>query len=312
MTRRGIATIEFAVIAPLLLLLVAAVVDYSLLMRSAIAVGDAARAGAQYGSLSTANASNISGMVTAALNAAPDINGLTATAAKVCKCSNGSTVNCSGGTCPSGAVRTYAQVTVKTTVNAIFSYPQLRVYRRGSLHGHYEGAMRGRRGSTMLEGALVMTTFVILLVGAMDFGRLGFTYNSVTYAAHQAARFAATNGSASGHLRPWRPSSRTPTGNLVGMSAKSLTVSVTWTPNNKPRQPGPGGGLLRFSAPAGSHIVRGVSRSRAPPSTPSRNRPGRRTAAPYTPLAALGMAGGDQYTPAHPGATGDRLPKKSV
>lgn len=125
MTRRGIATIEFAVIAPLLLLLVAAVVDYSMLLRSAIAVGDAARAGAQYGSLSTANASNISGMVTAALNAAPDINGLTATAATVCKCSNGSTVNCSGGTCSSGAVRTYAQVTVKTTVNAIFSYPQL-------------------------------------------------------------------------------------------------------------------------------------------------------------------------------------------
>ena len=47
--------------------------------------------------------------------------------------------------------------------------------------------MRGRRGSTMLEGALVMTTFVILLVGSMDFGRLGFAYSSVTYAAHQAA-----------------------------------------------------------------------------------------------------------------------------
>jgi Flp pilus assembly protein TadG len=123
--RRGIAIVEFAIITPLMLLLVAAVVDYTLLMRAAIAVGDAARAGAEYGSISTTNASNISGIQTAALNAAPDIPNLTASAAQVCSCSNGSTVNCSGGTCPSGPVRTYVQVTVRTTVNPIFSYPQL-------------------------------------------------------------------------------------------------------------------------------------------------------------------------------------------
>ena len=123
--RRGIALIEFAIITPLMLLLVAAVVDYTLLMRAAIAVGDAARAGAEFGSISTTNASNLSGMQTAALNAAPDSPGMTASAAKVCSCSNGSTVNCSGGTCPNGPVRTYVQVTVQTTVSPIFSYPQL-------------------------------------------------------------------------------------------------------------------------------------------------------------------------------------------
>ena len=55
--RRGMAMVEFALIAPLLLLLVAGAVDYSMLMRSAIAVGDAARAGAEFGSLNTTNAS---------------------------------------------------------------------------------------------------------------------------------------------------------------------------------------------------------------------------------------------------------------
>ena len=124
-SRRGIATIEFALIMPLMLLLVAVVVDYTLLMRAAIAVGDAARAGAEFGSISTANASNTSGMQSAALNAAPDITGLTATASKFCACSNGNTVNCSGGTCPSGPVRTYVQVTAQTTVSPMFSYPQL-------------------------------------------------------------------------------------------------------------------------------------------------------------------------------------------
>lgn len=123
--RRGFATIEFALITPLLLLLVAAVLDYTLLMRSAIAAGDASRAGAQFGSLNIVNAGNLAGMQSAALAAAPDIKGLTATAAKVCQCSNGNTVNCSGGTCPSGPVRTYVQVTVQTTVSPLFSYPQL-------------------------------------------------------------------------------------------------------------------------------------------------------------------------------------------
>jgi Flp pilus assembly protein TadG len=86
----------------------------------------------------------------------------------------------------------------------------------------------------MLEGALVMTTFVTLLIGAMDFGRLGFAYNSVTYAAHQAARFAATNGSASGHAATVSAIQANADSNLVGLSASNLTVSVTWTPNNNP------------------------------------------------------------------------------
>jgi Flp pilus assembly protein TadG len=94
--------------------------------------------------------------------------------------------------------------------------------------------MKRRRGSTMLEGAFVMTTFVILLIGSMDFGRLGFTYNSVTYAAHQAARFASTNGSASGHAATVAAIQTNADNNLIGLSATGLTVAVTWTPNNNP------------------------------------------------------------------------------
>jgi Flp pilus assembly protein TadG len=124
-SRRGIATVEFALMMPLLLVLLAAVLDYTILMRAAIAVADAARAGAQYGSLSTTNAANISGIETAALNAAPDIAGLTVTAVKTCQCSGGTVVNCSGGTCSSGPVRTYVQVTARTTVNPLFSYSRL-------------------------------------------------------------------------------------------------------------------------------------------------------------------------------------------
>lgn len=94
--------------------------------------------------------------------------------------------------------------------------------------------MRGRRGSTMIEGALVMTTFVILLIGAMDFGRMGFAYSSITFAAHQAARFAATNGSASGHAATAATVQSNANSNLLGLNPGSLSVSVTWSPNNNP------------------------------------------------------------------------------
>lgn len=124
-SRRGTATVEFALIAPLLLLLLAGVLDYTMLLRTAIAVADAARAGAQFGSLSAANAGNLAGMQAAAVNAAPDISGLTATAAQTCQCSDGSTVTCGSGTCAMGPVRTYVQVTVQATASRVFSYSQL-------------------------------------------------------------------------------------------------------------------------------------------------------------------------------------------
>jgi Flp pilus assembly protein TadG len=120
--KRGTALLEFALMLPVILMLLAGVLDYSLLMRTAISVADAARVGAQYGSLSAANASNTSGMQNAALNAAPDVRGLTATAVKVCKCSDSKTVSCSGGSCSPGPVRVYAQVTASTTAAPIINY----------------------------------------------------------------------------------------------------------------------------------------------------------------------------------------------
>ena len=123
--RSGFATVEFALVLPLMLFLVAGVVDFTMLMRTAIAVADAARAGAAFGSLNASNAGNISGIQAAALAAAPDVTGLSATAAKTCQCSNGTVVNCSGGSCASGGVRVYVQVTAQAVATALFGYPHL-------------------------------------------------------------------------------------------------------------------------------------------------------------------------------------------
>ena len=94
--------------------------------------------------------------------------------------------------------------------------------------------MRGRRGSVMVELALVFTTFVFLLVAIMDFGRMGFALNSITYAAHHAARFAATNGSGSGHAASTADIQSNVQSNIVALDTAALTTTVTWTPDNSP------------------------------------------------------------------------------
>jgi Flp pilus assembly protein TadG len=116
--------IEFALTAPLLLLLAAGVLNYGLALRAAIVVSDAARAGAEFGSLSTANAANIDGMRAAAVNAAPNLAGLVVTPVQVCRCSNGSAVSCAGS-CASGAVAMYVEVTARATAPGGFRYPAL-------------------------------------------------------------------------------------------------------------------------------------------------------------------------------------------
>ena len=118
------ALVEFALVTPLLLLALAGVLNYSLALRTASCLTDAARVGARYGSQSAASASDIAGMQAAALNAAQGITGMTATAVRSCKCTNGSTVSC-GGSCASGNMLVYAQVKTQAPSPTLFDYSGL-------------------------------------------------------------------------------------------------------------------------------------------------------------------------------------------
>jgi len=48
----------------------------------------------------------------------------------------------------------------------------------------------------MIEGALVFTVFMLLLMGTMEFGRFVYAYNFVAHAAREGARYAAVHASA--------------------------------------------------------------------------------------------------------------------
>jgi Flp pilus assembly protein TadG len=49
----------------------------------------------------------------------------------------------------------------------------------------------GRRGGTLIEFALVLTAFVMLLFGIIELGRAWFSYNLITHAVREATRQAA-------------------------------------------------------------------------------------------------------------------------
>jgi Flp pilus assembly protein TadG len=120
---RGIALVEYALATPLLLTILAVGLDYGKAMRTAGAVSAAARAGAAWGSLSPVNAANTNGIQSAAVNSAPDISGLTVTAAQFCECPGGSAVNCTGSC--TGSMLMYVRVNARATVTSFFSYSGL-------------------------------------------------------------------------------------------------------------------------------------------------------------------------------------------
>lgn len=122
--RAGIALVEFALVAPLLLLLLAGVLDYGMALRMASSVAAAARAGAQYGSASPANGSDAAGIRAAAANAAPDVHNLSVTSGTACQCSGGGVVSCTGS-CGASQMMVYVQVTAQATAPALFQYSHL-------------------------------------------------------------------------------------------------------------------------------------------------------------------------------------------
>jgi Flp pilus assembly protein TadG len=118
------ATVEFALVAPLLMLLTAGALDFAMLLRTATCAASAARAGAALGSSSPGASSNYSAMQSAALNSAPGVTGMTATATRSCQCSGGSAVSCSGS-CTGGKMLIYVQVTTQVTADTVFNYSGL-------------------------------------------------------------------------------------------------------------------------------------------------------------------------------------------
>lgn len=60
-------------------------------------------------------------------------------------------------------------------------------------HGH-KTMIRKENGQGLVEFALVLPVFLMLIMGIVEFGRLMFIYNSVSTASREAARYGASVG----------------------------------------------------------------------------------------------------------------------
>lgn len=127
---RAQSIVEFALAAPFLILLVAGVIDFGLFMYDANVIGNAARAGVQFGSRDAIRSADYLGMRNAAMAEAASI-GIVASATS-CQCGGGSASSCPPSpiyTCPADYVATFVQVTVnnKNALPAVVSLPGLGV-----------------------------------------------------------------------------------------------------------------------------------------------------------------------------------------
>ena len=124
-SRRGVAAVELALFAPILLLFLVAVVDFGLWIREQMKMTSAARAGVQFVLQDpVSNAGNIAAIQLAAGNASGlDVNAITVTPREFCECPNGTTLAVCTADCPGFPTPQrlkYFEVTVTGTFTPFF------------------------------------------------------------------------------------------------------------------------------------------------------------------------------------------------
>ncbi len=113
---RGAAVIEFALLAPVLLLMVVGAIDFGTFIHQKMQLQSAARAGVQFAAQSSTTLSDTAGIANAAQIASElDFTGVTTTTTQFCSCSDGiestpdadgnCTDTCAGGELPGLYVR---------------------------------------------------------------------------------------------------------------------------------------------------------------------------------------------------------------
>jgi Flp pilus assembly protein TadG len=138
---QGVAAVEFALAAPILVLALISLGDLGLAGAERMRLIDAARAGAQY---ATAHPTDSAGTTKAVNNATSGLGGtnLSVTLTQSCGCSDGSTITCGSG-CASGPEWSYVTVAVSETYPLLINLP---------LPGVTNGALQLTANATLRSG----------------------------------------------------------------------------------------------------------------------------------------------------------------
>jgi Flp pilus assembly protein TadG len=115
----GSALAEIALVLPMLVLVLLGLIEVGRFGNYTILVGNAARAGVQYGAQNTVTAADITGMQNSAKSDGQNLTGLNATATTFCKCADGSASTCLATDCPTNHRIIYVQVVTSATVQSL-------------------------------------------------------------------------------------------------------------------------------------------------------------------------------------------------
>ncbi|WP_439579389.1 TadE/TadG family type IV pilus assembly protein [Elioraea sp.] len=116
--RQGTSAVEFGMIAPALVLLLAGLVDFAGAMHQTIRLENAARAGAQY---AMSFPEDTAGIVAATTNALGEQGGTVAVVPAYCACPGGGTtaVSCEGTPCDGAVSAVYVEVNITRPYAAV-------------------------------------------------------------------------------------------------------------------------------------------------------------------------------------------------
>jgi Flp pilus assembly protein TadG len=120
----GQSAVELAFAVPVLALMLVGAADFARVFFFGIAVNNAARAGAQYGSQTLITAADISGMQTAATTDGSNVPSLSATAS-LCTCQSprGSVAACADSYCDPNSNATFVEVDTSASFSTLVTYP---------------------------------------------------------------------------------------------------------------------------------------------------------------------------------------------
>jgi hypothetical protein len=130
----GQSMLEFALMLPLLMLLMIGIIETGRAIFYTVAINHAATAGVEYGAQNATTAQNLSQMESDATADAAFPGTMTATAVNGCTCDDGGGTscnplpgpgNCPTISCPSGQVVECVQVTTQATITPLFHFPGL-------------------------------------------------------------------------------------------------------------------------------------------------------------------------------------------
>lgn len=121
----GSALAEMAIIAPLLVLLLIGLMEVGRFGNYTILVGNAARAGVQYGAQNLITADDTAGMQTSATNDGQNITGLSAVASHYCECADGSASQCLATDCPNSHRLVFVKVVATGTMPSLTNFAAL-------------------------------------------------------------------------------------------------------------------------------------------------------------------------------------------